>query len=173
MAATNNRLTGDFRKHLNKTYLGSWDVPEGEDLIVVIDYCEEQIIKSERGESTEVVAIFKDAKPMILNRTNQNSIATALGSKKFEDWENRAIALFVNPNVAAFGKTVEALRVREYAPKVDKLICVDCGQVITDHAGNKARTIAERARTKYGVYLCWDCGKFRAQADAVTGEGQQ
>lgn len=168
--AINQRLTGDFRKHLNKTYLGSWDIPEHEDLVVTIDHCEEQIIKTERGESTEVVAIFKDAKPMILNKTNQNSIAAALGSKKFEDWENRAIALFVNPNVSAFGKTVEAVRVRDYAPKVNKLICADCGMEIVDSGGFKARTIAERAKTKYGVYLCLDCGKFRAQADAVTGE---
>lgn len=168
--AINERLTGDFRKHLNKTYLGSWDIPEHEDLIVTIDHCEEQIIKTERGESTEVVAIFKDAKPMILNKTNQNAIATALKSKKFEEWENRKIALYVNPNVAAFGKTVEAVRVREFAPRVTELICADCKRVITDQGGYKARTIAERARTKYGVYLCLECGKFRAQADAVNAE---
>ena len=71
--AKTNRLTGDFRKHLNKTYLGSWDIPEGSELVATIDHCETQTVKSERGESDEVVAIFKekDIKPMILNKTNQ------------------------------------------------------------------------------------------------------
>lgn len=162
---TVSRLTGDFRKHLNKTYLGSWDIPENEDLVVTIDHCETQIVKSERGESEEVVAIFKDAKPMILNKTNQNSISVALKSKKFEDWEGRAIALFVNPNVSAFGKTVEAVRVREYAPRVEQLICSNCGRVITGTGKASARVVAERAMTRFGMYLCADCGKARAEAE--------
>lgn len=170
--AKTNRLTGDFRKHLNKTYLGSWDIPEGSELVATIDHCETQTVKSERGESDEVVAIFKekDIKPMILNKTNQTSISEATGSKKFEDWEGRAITLYVNPNVSAFGKTVEAVRIRNFAPRTNTIICTGCGSVITDHGTSKAKVIAERAMSRFGTYLCYDCAAERAAAEEAGGE---
>ena len=32
------KLTGDFRKFMDKSFLGSWDVPDGGDLILTIDH---------------------------------------------------------------------------------------------------------------------------------------
>ena len=111
------RLTGDYRKYLNKNFLGAWDVPEDGDLILTIDHAERNEVQNERGKETKTVLYFKeDYKPMILNKVNPDSISKALGSTHIEDWEGKRIAIF-SEKVNAFGGLKDALRVRPYPPK--------------------------------------------------------
>ena len=74
-----NRLTGDFRKFMDENYLGSWDVPDGEDLVLTIDHCEQNDVQNERGTEKKLVLHFKESgyKPMILNTVNSEAIAEA------------------------------------------------------------------------------------------------
>lgn len=151
-------LTGDFRKYMDKSFLGSWDVPETGDLVLTVDYVDRDEVQNDRGKEKKLTIHFKENgyKPMICNTTNAKAISKAYGSTKVEDWVNKKIAIY-KATISAFGQTQECLRVREYPPKTDEIYCEDCGELITDHDGHKAKAIANNALTKFGRYLCYDC----------------
>lgn len=151
-------LTGDFRKYMDKSFLGSWDVPETGDLVLTVDYVDRDEVQNDRGKEKKLTIHFKENgyKPMICNTTNANAISKAYGSTKVEDWVNKKIAIY-KATISAFGQTQECLRVREYPPKTDEFYCEDCGELITDRDGHKAKAIANNALTKFGRYLCYDC----------------
>lgn len=156
------RLSGDFRKFMDKSFLGSWDVPDGGDLILTIDHVSRDDVQNEKGHEKKMALHFKerDYKPMICNTTNAKAISKAYGSTKVEDWENKKISIY-KATISAFGSTQECLRVRDYAPKSDELYCEVCGELITDHDADgktyKAKAIANNAFSKFGKYMCWDC----------------
>ena len=60
-------LTGDFRKYMDKNYLGSWDVPDGSDLVLTIDHAEQNDVQNDRGKQKKLTLHFRerDYKPMI------------------------------------------------------------------------------------------------------------
>jgi len=158
----NERLTGDYRRDLDKPYLGHWDIPSGEDLILTIDHLEKQDVKSQRGTERKTVMIFvEEYKPMILNVINRKSIAKALGSPNYEDWEGRKIALYEGREPKADDGL--AIRIRDYAPKVETYTCADCGEPIKAYGKYSDKVIANRALTKYGVPLCYVCAKAREE----------
>jgi len=152
------KLTGDFRKYMDKSFLGSWDVPETGDLVLTVDYVARDEVQNDRGKEKKLTIHFRerDYKPMICNTTNAKAISKAYGSTKVEDWAGKKIAIY-KATISAFGQTQECLRVREYPPKTDEFYCEDCGELITDRDGHKAKAIANNALTKFGRYLCYDC----------------
>lgn len=162
----------DYRKLMDKPYLGAWDIPEHEDLVLTIKSVGTEEVMNESHKKEEVMMIrFSDAaKPMICNVTNAKSIAKVAGSTYIEDWKGVRIALY-SAVVQAFGDTRDAIRVRPYAPKLEKLVCADCGKDITDHSGYSAKSIAESSRGTYGRALCWDCAqKAKKEAEDKAKE---
>lgn len=157
------RLTGDYRRDLDKPYLGHWDIPSGEDLVVTIDHMEKQDVKSQRGTERKTVIVFSDCdKPMILNVINRKSIAKALSSPNYEDWEGRKISLYEGREPKADDGL--AIRVRETAPKVIEAYCEECGTEIVRHGDYSVNKIVTMTRAKYGKALCWDCAKKAKEA---------
>lgn len=159
----NERITGDFRKYMDKNFLGAWDIPDDGDLIITIDHCEVNEVKNERGTERKLVLHFvEDYKPMILNTVNSTTISDVYGSKHVEDWEKKKIQIY-SEKVRAFGGTTDALRIRPFRPKESELICDECGSIITDTTIDgktyKAKAIAENAKTKFGKYLCYECAQ--------------
>lgn len=155
-----SRLTGDFRKYMDKNYLGSWDVPDGEDLVLTIDHTEQNDVKNERGSERKLTIHFAERgyKPMILNTTNAKAIGKVCGSTKVEDWEGLRIAIHTE-RVTAFGGTTDALRIRPYPPRETEAVCEECGQKITRHGDYSVNKIVTMSKAKYGRCLCWDCCK--------------
>ena len=157
----------DFRKLMDKPYLGAWDIPENNDLVVTIDRVAQEEVKGESGRTDMCMVIhFKETKkPMICNITNAKNIAKIAGSKFIEDWSGVRIALYATE--VQFGRSmVDAIRVREYAPKLpEKVVCADCGKEIVAHDKYTAKAIAESTRGKFGRPLCYECGE-KAQAEA-------
>ena len=156
------KLTGDFRKFMDKSFLGAWDLNDKDDTVLTIDHVERNEVKNDRGTEKKMTIHFVEAgyKPMICNTTNAKAISKAHGSTKVEDWEKKKIALY-KATINAFGQTTECIRVREYAPKTDEIYCEGCGELITDVTvdgkTHKAKVIANRALTKFGKYMCYDC----------------
>ena len=152
------KLKGDFRKFMDKSFLGAWDVPDGSDLVLTIDHVSRDDVQNEKGREKKMALHFKerDYKPMICNTTNAKAISKAYGSTKVEDWENKKIGIY-KATISAFGQTTECLRVRDYAPKSDEIYCEVCGELITDHEQFEAKVIANRALTKFGKYMCFNC----------------
>lgn len=157
-------LKGDYRKFMDKNYLGSWDVPDGEDLIVTVDHAARDDVKNERGSEKKLTLHFvEDYKPMILNATNSKAISEAVGSTKVEDWAGQRVSIFTQ-KVTAFGGTTDALRIRPYPPKETDVFCEDCGQKIAAHGSYSVNKIVTMSRAKYGADLCWDCAMKRKEA---------
>lgn len=156
------KLTGDFRKFMDKSFLGAWDLNDKDDTVLTIDHVERNEVKNDRGTEKKMTIHFVEAgyKPMICNTTNAKAISKAHGSTKVEDWEKKKIALY-KATINAFGQTTECIRVREYAPKTDEIYCEVCGELITDVTvdgkTHKATVIANRALSKFGKYMCYDC----------------
>lgn len=166
------KLKGDFRRYMDKSFLGSWDVPDGSDLVLTIDYVARDDVQNERGSEKKLTIHFreKDYKPMIVNTTNAKAISTAYKSTKVEDWENKKIGIY-KATISAFGQTTECLRVRDYPPKTDEFYCEECGELITDHGKYKAKVIANNTLSKFGKCLCWNCAEsMRAEAEQEATE---
>ena len=159
------KLTGDFRKFMDKNFLGAWDLNETGDTVLTVDHVERNDVQNERGSEKKMAVHFmeRDYKPMICNTTNAKAISKAVGSTKVEDWEKKKIALY-KATITAFGQTTECIRVRDYAPKQDELYCEVCGNLITDHGKFKAKVIANNAMTKFGKYMCYDCATAEKEA---------
>lgn len=150
-------LKGDYRKFMDKNYLGSWDVPDGEDLVLTVDHAARDDVKNERGSEKKLTLHFvEDYKPMILNSTNSKAISAAYGSTKVEDWAGKRISIYT-AKVTAFGGTTDALRIRDYPPKVTEVICEDCGKKITPHDGYSVNKIVTRSQELFGKNYCWEC----------------
>lgn len=157
------RLTGDYRKFMDKNYLGAWDVPEGEDLILTIDHAAKDEVKNERGSENKLTIHFvEDYKPMILNATNSKAISEAYGSSKVEDWAGKRIAIYTI-KVTAFGGTTDALRIRTYPPKEVDVVCEECSKKIEAHGNYSVNKIVTMSKSKYGEALCWDCAQERKE----------
>lgn len=164
----NEKIEGDPRSYM-KPYLGHWDVPEDGDLILTIDELRQEDVKNQHGTETKPVLHFMEpnTKPMILNITNVKAIAKALGNGRAKYWHGKKIALYEAKEDRSDDGL--ALRVRQFAPKQDELICEECGAVIEDITIDgkkyKGRVVAENAKTKFGRYLCYDCAQ-KAKAEA-------
>ena len=159
------KLTGDYRKYMDKNYLGSWDIPEGEDLILTISNVEQDDVKNERGSERKLTIHFaEDYKPLIMNATNCDRITQAYGSPKVEDWVGKRIAL-TTEKVPAFGSVKDAVRIRPYPPKVTEAFCDECGQKITRHGEYSVNKIVQLSKAKYKKCLCWDCSMKAKEAE--------
>lgn len=157
-------LTGDYRKFMDKNYLGAWDVPDDGDLILTIDRAARDDVKNERGTERKLTLHFvEDYKPMILNATNAKAISEATGSTKVEMWAGQRIAIYTQ-KVSAFGGTTDALRIRNYPPKETKAFCDNCGSLIEPHGSYSVNKIVTMSKAKYGQALCWECASARKEA---------
>jgi len=158
-------LRGDYRKFMDKNYLGSWDVPDGEDLVLTIDKAARDDVKNERGSERKLTLHFvEDYKPMILNATNSKALSEAVGSTKVEDWSGKRVAIYTT-KVTAFGGTTDALRIRNYPPRETKAFCDNCGCEIEAHGSYSVNKIVTMSKAKYGQTLCWDCASARKEAE--------
>jgi len=106
----------DYRKLLDKKYVGAWDL-EGRDVTLTITRVEAAKIKSQRGEEQKPVIWFKGtAKALIANVTNCKTIAAMYGNKT-EDWIGKRITLYATTTNAEGGKEVECVRIRPGIPR--------------------------------------------------------
>ena len=156
-------LSGDYRKDNDKKYLGHWDLDDKHDTIATIAGVKKEEVKNAHGSEIKQVLYFKesDIKPLILNKkVNPQAIAKALGTPKRELWIGRRIFLFVGNEPKA--EDGVAVRVRDYAPQDNKYYCAECGALIQDAEIDgkmySAEVIANNSLTKFGKYLCIDCG---------------
>lgn len=110
-----------WKRTFNKDYLGAHDLDEGKDLVATIDHAEVREVKDTSGKASRCnVAVFKGSvKPMILNVTNCKKMQKFTGSKYLEDWKDVPITICVRV-VNAFGEEVEALRIKDKQPSLEK-----------------------------------------------------
>ena len=110
-----------WKNFLDKDYLGSHNLEKGEEMLLTIKGFEgeEMVHNAENNEKVaKQVLYFKENVPkMILNITNGNSIAALYGTHP-DQWIGKKVQLYA-AKVKAFGKTQDALRIRDFVPKRD------------------------------------------------------
>lgn len=113
-------------------YLKAEDLEDG-DMVVTIrdDSPVEWAEFTQKGKPTpdnKPVLYFKhprDAKALVLNKTNWKTISDVLGSDETDDWAGKQITLYAT-EVESFGETVLAVRVRlKKASKTVKPVAED------------------------------------------------
>jgi hypothetical protein len=109
----------DFRSMYDSNYLYAFDL-KGRDVTVTIKEVRAVLVKNadkKQGEKKPIV-FFKESKDhrgLVLCKTNGKTIASLYGNDT-EGWIGKRITLFPT-EVDAFGKTVEAIRVRNKPPQ--------------------------------------------------------
>lgn len=121
----NNR---HWKNNLDKAYLGAHNLEEGEEmeLTIVKFEGEEEVQMQDGSKSPKMVLYFSEDVPkMILNITNASTISALYGVHS-EQWINKKIRVFAITG-KFFGKTQEALRVRDIIPEreVDIVACAE------------------------------------------------
>lgn len=162
-----------WKKLTNPDYLGAYAFQPGQDMIATIKFVANEIVTGADGkkESCSVMHFVEnDIKPLVLNATNNKTIAKALKTPYVEHWAGKKIQLYVE-TVKAFGEMVDAVRVRPFLPVEKELICADCGKKIESFGKTKADVLAKYTLNKYGRMLCSDCATKVAEADKPTDEG--
>ena len=155
-----------FKTFLNKEYLGSWDLPNGQDIIGTISKCgPEKVIGADGKKEDCFVIHFADVqKPMICNVTNSKMIAKVVGSPYIEDWLGKKIQIG-SEKVRAFGDVVDALRVGDNEVADAKpIFCEDCGQPIQSAYGMNPEQLANYTKNQYGKQLCAVCATKAKEA---------
>lgn len=112
-----------WKNFLDKDYLGSHNLEKGEEMLLTISRFEgEEMVQKVGGRNDEKtpkpVLYFKEDVPkMIMNITNGNTLTALYGSHP-DGWIGKQIQLYA-ASVKAFGKTQDALRIRDFIPKRD------------------------------------------------------
>lgn len=101
----------------NKNYLGHWDLPNGEDVILTIKSAAWEEVKNpitRTSEAKRVIRFEENAewiKPFICNEVNAQSILKSTGQKFMEDCQSFKIKLGVG-RTKIKGEEIDCLRVR-------------------------------------------------------------
>jgi len=101
----------------NKNYLGHWDLPSGQDVILTIKSAGWEEVKNpiiNTKEAKRVIRFVEEnkwIKPFICNEINAQTILKSIGEKFMEDCLNKRIKIGVG-NVKVKGEAVDCLRVR-------------------------------------------------------------
>lgn len=106
-----------WKNFVDKNYLGSHNLEKGEEMLLTIERFEgEENVKGADGkESVKQVLYFKEQVPkMIMNITNGNTISSLYGTHP-DQWVGKQIQVYATA-VNAFGKTQDALRIRDFVP---------------------------------------------------------
>ena len=112
-----------WKNFLDKDYLGSHNLEKGEEMLLTIEKFEgEEMVQKVGGKNDEKtpkpVLYFKENVPkMIMNITNGNTLTALYGSHP-DGWIGKQIQIYA-ASVKAFGKTQDALRIRDFIPRRD------------------------------------------------------
>ena len=104
----------------NKNYLGHWDLPENEDLILTIETAQWELVKNPvqgTKEDKRVIRFKEKFKPLICNETNAWAILKATWIRYMEDMDWKRIALYAS-KTKVMRDEVDCVRIRTIAPKV-------------------------------------------------------
>ncbi len=114
-----NQSKTHWKKQFNYNYAGSYNLLPGQELILTIAKIVKEMVKGENGQEKECVVCYfrQDFKPMILNKTNCKIIQKVYGTPFIEEWIGKNIQIYTD-TVMAFGDIVEALRIRDFVPKI-------------------------------------------------------
>ena len=100
-------------------YIKKEDVGQGK-LVTIADLQEQNVAMEDQPPEMKWVIHFHEfQKSMVLNWTNIQLIAKALGTEETDEWKGKKIVLFEDANVSFGGKLIGGIRVRAARLKPD------------------------------------------------------
>lgn len=167
-----NTLT-HWKKLTNCDYLGAYEFLPNQEMIVTIKSVAQEIVTGTDGkkEICSVMHFVENVKPLVLNATNNKTIAKLLKTPYIEQWQGKKIQLYVQHGIKAFGDIVDAVRVRDFLPVDKELKCADCGATIQGFGKTSAEVVAKHTLATYGRMLCSDCATKAKEAATPKDEG--
>lgn len=109
----------------NKNYLGHWDLPNGDDMVLTIKSANWEDVKNpviNKTESKRVVRFEEKVKPFICNQINAVSITISTGVKFMQDSLGSKIQLYVSSIIDNRTKeTIDCIRIRRESVVKKKL----------------------------------------------------
>lgn len=113
---TDNIKKTHWLQNPNKNYLGHWDLPNGNDMILTINSAKWEEVKNPIINTSEAKRVIRfiepNIKPFICNETNAQSILKSTAQGYMEDCEGLKIKLYQS-QVKVKGQYVDCLRVKE------------------------------------------------------------
>ena len=98
-------------------YLKKEDVPQPA-LVTVRSFSQDNVAQQGQPEEKKWIMHFNEFENgLVMNSTNLQLTAMAMGSEETEDWIGKQIVLFSDPNVSFGGKLVGGLRIRAVRKK--------------------------------------------------------
>lgn len=161
-----------WKKLMNPDYLGGYALTPGQDIIATIKSVGNEEVTGTDGkkEICSVIHFVEDVKPMILNATNNKTIAKLFKTPYIEQWTGKKIQIYT-AKVTAFGQEWDALRIRPFLPVEKDLLCADCGKKIEAFGKTSAEVVAKHTLNTYGRMLCSECATKAANANKPADEG--
>lgn len=134
-----------WKNFIDKDYLGSHNLENGEEMLLTIEsFKGEEEVTTQDGKKVKQVLYFKENVPkMILNITNGNVLTNLYGSHP-DQWIGKKVQVYA-AKVKAFGKTQDALRIRDFIPKREVNV-----EECTDKL-SKAKTLEELKKIWAGL----------------------
>lgn len=113
-----------WRKFHETDFLGAHDL-QGigkSEIILQIKSAQGAVVKDQNGSSSNCLTIHFEggSKPMIVNATNAKALEKVAGSAFIEDWAGCYVTIYIKKGVKAFGAVVDALRIKDRAPRISK-----------------------------------------------------
>lgn len=120
-----------WRKFFPSDYIAAVDFDPGERKVATISGVKRMKVKSPSGDEDNCLVVsFREPgiKPLIMNVTNSEAVEKVAGSKFIEDWIGVKIELYVQEGVKAFGRIVDAVRVKTTPPRIEKPVLTQSHQ---------------------------------------------
>ena len=80
--------------------------------VTIMELSQNDLALEGQPQELKYILHFKECKPLVLNTTNANLIAMALGSEETDDWKDQTITLFNDASVMYAGKLTGGVRAR-------------------------------------------------------------
>ena len=107
-----------FQSLFDKTYLGSWDLPDGKEVTVTIESVSgvQLVATGNKKNKKPVIKFVGKDKKFVCNVTNSKTIAAMYGVH-VEEWAGKQITLYKSTTRdPSTGSDIDCLRVRQKAP---------------------------------------------------------
>ena len=118
-ASEKNKVLTHWLQSPNKNYLGHWDLPNGQDVVLTIASAQWEVVENPitRAKDSKRVIRFiekhKWIKPFICNETNAKSICKNTGAKYMEESINKKIKIGVAVTKVGKEENVDCIRIRD------------------------------------------------------------
>lgn len=165
-------------------YLGAEDIEPGTEPILTISALYNGMITLARGKERHDVVAFKEervpgsinqVRPLVMNATNRKTLRKIYKNVTAENLVGKQIQLFIEHNVRdpSTGDKVDGIRIRPKIPtpqRAEPILCADCGKPIEPIGNYSAADIAQINEKRFGVKLCGNCSKKRAEQPKTDDE---